>query len=264
MLLISPPASVSGKACYRAIKRISGRLFFYLFGFIPHPIIFLFMNQKDLNRLNMWKAVYAILQQYKDVWKGNAPFSAAVDELKALIDAAGEADKKQKAGKTTGITKDKESLADIAIASTTKVTKVARAYALKERDHKLYAAVNYDKGILDNTPLDELEARLQGMLDAALTVKDKLGDYGLPERADTDAAAAIEEFKKETPATRAAIAGRKAVTGSVPDIIRAGRQKLLFMDDLVHLYDEPPAFASTYKAARVIVNAGGRHEDEAA
>ncbi len=221
------------------------------------------MEQKDLNRLSMWKAVYQVLQQYKDIWKANQGFSEAVDDLKGFIDAANAAAGGQAAGATTGITTDKESLADTAIAKTLRVTKVAAAYARKTNNHTLLTAVDYAKSNLQKTPLGELAARLNGMLQAATVqeVKEALQQWGFVKDSDTEAAAAIEAFSKAARGTRVAISGRKALTATVPQIMRGGKAELQVIDDLVGLYeDDAPAFVATYKAARNIVDAGVRHE----
>lgn len=82
------------------------------------------MNQKNLNRITMWQTVYAVLQNNQSVWMGNMKFSEKVVELKTLIDAVALAAKAQNEG-STGITEDKESLAEKAIALTSFVSKVA-------------------------------------------------------------------------------------------------------------------------------------------
>lgn len=220
------------------------------------------MKQKDLNRLNMWKTVYQVLQDYKSVWKDNEGFSEAVDDLKRFIDAADQAAGKQAAGGTAGITSDKESLADEAINKTLRVTKVARAYARKTNNLTLLDAVDYAKGRLQKTPLDELTARLTGMLNPAIKVKDALKKFGFIKDSDTAAAAAIAAFDQAAPGTRVAIAGRSAVTATLPQIMNGGKGELLVLDDLVSLYeDDAPEFVAAYKAARNIVDAGIRHED---
>ncbi len=223
------------------------------------------MRQVNLNRLNMWKAVYKVLQDNKDVWNDNEAFSEAVDDLKAYIDAADKVGGGQAAGGTTGITTDKETLADAAIDKTLRMTNLARAYARKTNNHTLLDAVDFAKGSLQKTPLDELAARLAGMLKAASGVKDELvNKWKLDSNADTAAAAAIEAFSKAAPGTRVAISGRTALNATLPQIMRGGKAELLVIDDLVgSLYaDDAPEFVGTYKVARNIVDAGGRHEDK--
>jgi len=216
------------------------------------------MKQPDLNRLSMWKVVYDVLQQYKTVWTGNRAFSDTVADLTSYIHAADAAALGQKSGSTTGITSDKEAAADKAIVLVLKVTKLARAYARKTANNTLFTAVDYEKSALQNTPLNELRARLQGMLDAATGVKASLDDYGFVRDSDTAAQAAIDAFARAAPGTRAAISGRSAITASVPQIMKGGKGELLVLDDLMSsLYaDNEPQFTAAYRAARVVVDAG--------
>ncbi len=216
------------------------------------------MKQPDLNRHSMWKVVYDVLQIYKDIWSGNKAFSEGVADLKSYIDAADNAAKGQAGGTTKGITSDKEAAADNAIALVLKLSKLARAYARKVGNNTLFTAVDFEKSALQNTPLDELLARLQGMLDAAVGVKDNLGDYGFTAGSDTAAQAAIDAFAKAAPGTRAAISGRSAITASVPQIMKGGKAELLVLDDLMSsLYaEDEPQMAAAYRAARVVVDAG--------
>ena len=217
------------------------------------------MRQAALNRVNMWKVVYEVLQDYKSTWQDNEAFAQAVEDLKAFIDAADSAAGVQATGGTGGITTDKEGLADDAIDKTLHVTMIARAFARKMNNHTLFSAVDYNKSTLQKTPLDELEARLTGMLNAAVTVKDSLQKWGFVAGSDTAAATAIAVFSKAAPGTRVAISGRMAVTGTVPQIMTGGKNELLVMDDMIHLFDDDaPQFVATYKAARNVVDAGHR------
>ena len=253
------PPLPAGKMAAPVFSFQKGALFF---GLISHPTTACKpMQQKDLNRLTMWKAVYQVLQENKPTWQDNAGFSEAVDDLKRFIDAATSAAGRQAAGGTTGITTDKESLADAAIDKTLRITKLARAYARKAGNATLLDAVDYSKGSLQKTPFDELAARLNSMLSAAAEVKTELAGWGYKEGWDAEAAAAISAFSQSAPGTRVAISGRKAVTATLPQVMRGGKAELLVLDDLVGLYeDDAPDFVGTYKAARSIVNVGKRHE----
>ena len=219
------------------------------------------MEQQDLNRLTMWKTVYIVLQDYQGVWQVNEGFSEAVTDLKGFIKAADAASGSQAAGRTTGITADKETLADDAINKTLRVTKIARAYARKINNQTLLSAVDYAKGSLQKTPLDELTARLNSMLKAVQGVADALQRWGFVKGSDESAAAAIEAFSKAAQGTRVAISGGKAMTATLPQIMRGGKTELLIIDDLIGMYEEEaPQFVLTYKAARNIVDVGIRHD----
>ncbi|MEO6832375.1 MAG: hypothetical protein ABI378_08170, partial [Chitinophagaceae bacterium] len=87
------------------------------------------MTKANLNRMDMCKAVQALLLGKHDVWKGNMGFAESVGELGVCIDAIDAAAVVQMAGNTVGVTSDKKSIAKVAIEKTLRIAKLARAYA---------------------------------------------------------------------------------------------------------------------------------------
>jgi len=92
--------------------------------------------------------------------------------------------------------------------------------------------------------------------------REALVPYGVTEdviNAAEKALRALEEFQA---IVRTTITEKKAVTGTVPTIMRSGRLALAKMDRLVHIFEPVDAgFVSGYKAVRTVVNAGVRHKD---
>ncbi|MEO6831089.1 MAG: hypothetical protein ABI169_02740 [Chitinophagaceae bacterium] len=219
------------------------------------------MTKANLNRRDMCKAVQALPLRDHDVWKGNMGFAESVGELGVCIDGIDAAASVQMAGNTVGVTSDKKSIAKVAIEKTLRIAKLARAYARIAKNQTLLSAVNKSKGSLQKTPLDELTARLNAMLEAALGVKNELQKYGLVSTWEEEAKAAIAAFEDAKPGTRVIISGRAAKTASIPQIMRRAKACLLVLDDLIEVYQEEYAeFVATYKIARIIVDYGVRHE----
>jgi hypothetical protein len=221
------------------------------------------MQQTDQNRLQMWKQVSRYLTLHQSVWSGNRPFSAAVAALQASITAADAAINGQTTT-STGLTADKEALEAIAIARVVIIARSAKVLALDTGDNALLAAVSYNKSSLMRLPGAELMQRLRSIVAAAQAKGSQLGEYGVSPEAFTAADNAIAAYEQAAPAPREAIAGKSAVSAGIPAIMKAGRMALEKLDNLVHIFDAAsPQFSAGYKAARVIVDAGRRHDPAA-
>lgn len=217
------------------------------------------MIQKDQNRLNMWKTVLRYLKANESVWKTNKPFAKAVAELEAAVAAAGTAIQGQTAT-STGVTGDREALEAVAIEKVVAIAKSAYAYALDKGDNTLSAAVNFSKSTLQHLPEAELAGRLRSIVAAAQEVSDDLEDFGVDKSDYTPAMQAIADYEA-APVARNVIADKSVVTNSIPGIMKAGRLALIKMDNLAHVIDKAsPQFSAGYRAVRIVVDAGGRHD----
>lgn len=123
------------------------------------------------------------------------------------------------------------------------------------------AAVDFSKSTLQNTPDDELVARLDKILEAVSGIAGPgLSAYGLPPNALSAAQAAVVEFGQHKTAPREAIIAHKTTTGSIPQMMNDGKNVLVVLDNLVHLYDDTdPVFVGNYRNARIIVDGGVGH-----
>lgn len=222
------------------------------------------MEQKDQNKVGMAKAVRECLQNNKTIVSGNTILTRYAAELDAVLADANKAISGQ-TGTSSGITDDKDALELKAVDAVVSIGSAAKSYALDLENNTLFAAVNYGKDALLHTPQNELPQRLKSILDAAHGQATALKDFGVEESDFTAAYDLVTAFGKATPAPRATIAQKAAVTQSVPVIMKALRTVLLKMDALVErLKVKYPEFAATYKASRVVVDAGVRHHDKAA
>lgn len=220
------------------------------------------MVQSDQNRLQMWKQVSRYLITNKTVWEGNVPFSSAAAALNSNI-AAAEAAIAGQTTTSTGLSADKDALEAAAIAQVVAIAKSTKVYALDSNDNGLLASVNFSKSSLMRLPEAELSQRLRQIVGTAQARAGELEAYGVTEDAFPAANEAILAFENAAPAPRASIAGKRAVSASIPAIMKAGKMALEKLDNLVHIFNATaPQFAAGYKATRVIVDAGRRHQPE--
>ncbi len=216
------------------------------------------MEQKDQNRLSMWKAVAHHLEANKAIWRHTPPFQRAVTALEDAIDAASEALRHQIAA-GGGSRDDKETREEQAIDQVLRIAQSAKAYAMEEGDHALMAAVDYSRNALGRLPQNELVEKLRQMVAVAAVRSRALLEYGITKGEYEAALHAIEAYDQAITAPREAVAGRKAVTASVPALMKAGADILVRLDNLVHLFEAAhPQFVEAYKANRIIVDAGRR------
>lgn len=221
------------------------------------------MQQKDQNTLTMWNVVSRYLANKNTVWKDNRPYSSATAELNEAIEDAGKALQGQM-GTSTGLTEDKDRLEIIAVDQVVAIAKSTKVYALDNHDSDLKAKVDFSKTDLLRLPEPEKVQRLKSMVTAAQEVGEKLKDYGVEEAACPDALRAVEDYEQASPNPRGAIADKSVITASIPGILKRGRMALEKLDNLSHIFDaKDPSFAAGYKAARVVVTTGHRHNPDA-
>lgn len=161
----------------------------------------------------MWKAVSNHLRKYEQTWRGNMPFSNAVDALSIFIDAA-DAGIQAQANKTTGITKDKTALEEIAVENVVAIAKCAIAYTLNKKDNTLYTAMDYSSYPLLRLPQNDVSRRLRNILEAAEVEVVQLGAYGV--KPNDFAEAAIVAYEAISPFARTKVANRVSAGKGFP------------------------------------------------
>ena len=211
----------------------------------------------------MWRTVCGVLDSHRTVWSSNAAFSNLCVELSESINAATAALQGQ-TGKSNGITTDRETETMDAITKVVAVGRIVKVFAMDTGNAELLAAVDYNRTVLVRQPKHELIARLRSMIDAVAPYQDALASYGLVTQSIDATRAAINLIEERLIDTRLAITGKKAVTDTIPAIMKAGQTALTKLDNLIHLFEAAfPEFVAAYKAARAIVHAGMRHNDAA-
>jgi len=222
------------------------------------------MKQRDENFLSMVSTTVNVCDKYRSVWEQTQPFAAA---MQAVNTARTDMSQALQGAEllSTGVTLDKETAGDRAIALAVKLARFTQAYAMDQENNTLHDQMDVSVTLLDRMPDEQLAPRLQDLIDRMRALPD-LGSYGVtPEKLDALQSAA-STFANLKAAPRNTIVSRKSSNDSIPELLRRMRAALYKTDRLIALWEEDhPKFVSEYHAARVIIDLGGkRHKDEEA
>lgn len=209
------------------------------------------MDQKDLSRFRMWKAVAAFLDEHEAVWVENIPFADARIALETCI-ADAEMTAADKAERVATVMKDREELRLAAINRVCAIAKSAKAYAIDTRKDALLVKVHASKSTLLHLSVSELTSQLLQILEAAGQYAMPLLDYGVhPSDLDT-ASEAIYAYVHLAETPDGEISDIKAIRNLMPAIMIRGRAALDRMDNLYHIFERAnPDFGLGYKRARL-------------
>lgn len=220
------------------------------------------MNQKQQNRLFMMKAVRDTNKAAKTTWENMKPFKKLNDELTAVIDELDLAAQGQQIT-STGITQDKEQLAETALDKVLQIAKNGSVYALETDNHDLFAQLDRSRFQLQNLPDNEQAAALKAILTAIDPFVDELEDYMITVGVMDDARDAVSQSEVALTKPRTTIVTRSTATASVSTLLNRARLILAKMDRLIHNFMEAnPVFVSNYKGARIVIERGSRSENK--
>ena len=220
------------------------------------------MDQRQQNRLSMMKAVQATNLAHKSAWVNMKPFKKVNDELDSLIATLDKAAEGQQAN-STGVTEDKESLAETAVKMVLGIANNASAYALETKDNTLFAKLDVSKFRLLTLPDNEQAAALNAILSAVEPIVVKLADYNITAAVMKNAHDAVNASNGALSNPRMVINSRSTATASVPVLLRDGKGILARMDRMIHNFeDADAAYVSNYKGARNTIDVGSRSENK--
>lgn len=208
----------------------------------------------------MWRAVLIVLDQYATVWNSTGAFVTAYNELKALILIL-EKDAGTQLTADEGVVTDRDMAENMAVNHVLDLAGAIKAYAIDKDDAVLYAHVAVPRSSIERLPDNEQYAKMAAMMEAIRPLGGSTAAYGVTPALVTAADAALEHYKKVMVAPRAATADISAATTNIPVILRQGRKVLDKMDGLIRRFRATsPKFVSAYGSARIIVDAGIRHD----
>ena len=209
------------------------------------------MDQKDLSRFRMWKAVAAFLDEHEAVWVENIPFADARIALETCITEV-QTSGADKAERVATVMKDREELRLSAINRISAIAKSAKAYAIDTHNDALLVKVHASKSTLLHLAETELTCQLLQIVEAAGQYTMQLLDYGVhPNDLDT-ASEAIYAYVHLAETADGEISDIKALRSRIPGIMMRGRAALDRMDNLFHIFERAnPDFGRGYKRARV-------------
>ena len=217
------------------------------------------MDLKQTAKNNMYKAVLGFLNNYsKEIggFKRAATEAATFASLNATLDGY----INQQAGKSSGVTGQKDALFKNMVILTVKASRKALVYAVDTNDGVLQALFNVQESDLYNMPQSKALAEAENISGALQNLSGQLDDYRVTADNITAIGAAITAYEAAsgTPQnTKAAIeAGTKGIEATMPLIDKS----LHLLDDLiVHGMDDDPDLVNTYRTVRRIIETGTRH-----
>jgi hypothetical protein len=217
------------------------------------------MDTRDTNRVNMFKTTADYLDQSNSIWSSMAPFTAAMDRLKANIAAIDAASGKQQtpSGAASGKEAARTALEDAAFLMSQALSVLGHTTS----NHDLKARMSSSRSDWDRLVDQELSNRAASVLADAATHKTDLAAYNVTQTKIDDLSAAVDRFNSVRTSPRTVVAGRVAQTQSIPVLIRDTNTILLNeTDPLVNLFQPTHGeFVAGYRAARVIVDRAATH-----
>lgn len=209
--------------------------------------------------LKMLIATLGVVDNFKSVWQAIVAFATARDDLSAAIDNIRAQELKQSAS-TVGVTQDKRTIREAMCSAAAIVGGAVAAYADKQNNHELFAAVDFSAPDLLHQSEAECVTNCTAILNAgttnlaALTASKHLAETDLD-----NLKAKIAAFNDALERPRQTKAGTKSATDQLPDAIAAADRIVeRQLDRLMERFRVSNGdFYSAYQVARVIVDAGG-------
>lgn len=212
------------------------------------------MKQVEINSLNMFKAVIALLETYPATWSTVSPMVTVVSDLKAVVSTVEQQSQQQLNHNPTGYTTQKDDLLAILLERTYKLAAKMKAFAKVTKNNILLALVDYEPSSLQDGSEMEVIKRCEIILKKATENLANLAPYNVTQ-AELDVAtqslAAVVPLFSQRDAVRSE---RKTATSSIPELLREGRDHLDILDDLVDGLIEDDTFATSYRNTRNVVD----------
>lgn len=218
------------------------------------------MEQKQSNRVTMFKTTSGILEENHSIWSATPPFVTAVQDLNDVIAAIDQSAQTQETPRT-GVTVDKhsarESLEDVLFL----ICEALRVIGHTANDNDLLALVDLTPSGMHKLSDEELANRATTILDRANAKKTDLATLNVTQTNLDELTQALQTFKASKERPREAVATRAAETQSLASLIRHGNDILRNrIDPMVNLFRRSDAkFVASYRSARVVVDRRATH-----
>ena len=218
------------------------------------------MEQKQSNRVTMFKTTIGILNDNQPVWSATAPFVTAVQDLNDVIAAIDQSAQTQEIPRT-GVTVDKhsarESLEDVLFLTCEALGVIGHT----ANDNDLIAVVDLTPSGMQKLNDEELANRATTILERANAKKTDLATLNVTQANLDELTQTLQAFKASKERPREAVATRAAETQSLASLIRGASNILKNqIDRLVNLVGRSNSeFVSGYSNARVIVDRAATH-----
>jgi hypothetical protein len=215
------------------------------------------MNSIQLNKLNMYLAVEAVLDSHKDTWQTMPAFEAGATELSEHI--ANIQGLAQTQTSKNGGSAEKAQAFQTLVDSAYEIAAATRACAVASSNSELAAQADYSRSAVGDGRDSEVVARCQSILAMATANLASLADYGVTQAKLTALKKKIENFQAVQAKPRHNIATSSAATKGMPELFFAANEVLRDRLDglVVQFRSTEAAFYNEYNGARVIVDSPG-------
>jgi hypothetical protein len=204
----------------------------------------------------MWNTVNSVLTTNNLIWTLLVAFNAAVVRFRSKLSTSAIYVATQQS-KTKGVTTDKKTSRDLAIAQGVQISADIQAYAKVSNNNTLFADMNFPKTTLERLPDTTLVTTLQLIHTTTNGNLVALGGYGVTAVLLTAYQTLIGNFNTFVPAPTARKAAKKTATSNLSNVIKDGNSELATMDKLAGNFSTTnPDFVSSYKNSRQIIDAG--------
>jgi hypothetical protein len=212
------------------------------------------MTQQQINSLNMFKAVTALLEKKSDVWSTRTPIVPVVLNLKSIVSGVELYMKSQFEKGTAGYTQQKDAKLDVLLKLVYKLSAKLRAYAKATENIVLLKAVDYSASSLESGTETEIISRCQTIAKKANEFLSQLTDYEVTPAELDFIDHAIKDVEPLASQRDAVASERKAATAGIPELIRKGKDQLDVLDDLIEGLIHDDNFIDSYFNARRIID----------
>jgi len=223
------------------------------------------MELKQTNRVRMFTAVIAVLEQFQSVWSTMAPFAAAFHRFEDKVQAVNDAAQKQGTA-TAGASLDRENARDALEDVLFLVCQALKVLAHQANDNELRTLTDVSSSSLHVMNDVELENLANTIKTQTVPRAAQLATLQVSAENLAELATAIDNFNEVKSAPRAATANRVAHTEALGQLIREASDVLRNeLDPMVSLFVRTnPEFVAAYRAARVIVDRTGNRSSKPA
>ena len=223
------------------------------------------MELKQTNRVRMFTAVIAVLEQFQSVWSTMAPFAAAFHRFEDKVQTVNDAAQKQGTA-TAGASLDRENARDALEDVLFLICQALKVLAHQANDNELRTLTDVSSSSLHVMNDVELENLANTIKAQTVPRAAELATLQVSAGNLAELATAIDDFHEVKSAPRAATANRVAHTGALSQLIREASDVLRNeLDPMVNLFGRTnPEFVAAYRAARVIVDRTGNRSSKPA
>lgn len=221
------------------------------------------MTDKQENKYTMYESTLTVLNANNSIWSAITPIGDTISSIESQMSLIRDYRQIQEKD-TTGITVSKHNIEGNLIDAMIKVISGLIAYATVIEDFELLHSINYTRYNLEKSRDNILYDKAQLIYNTANPLATELTTY-LVTQPDIDAVNSFsDEYLDAIPAKRAAVAESKTSTENIKNAFKTIdnllRNKL---DNLIILFQvSHPTFYKEYKASRIIIDLGVRHDGE--